>query len=102
MAHREFRDREGRTWEVWDVHPSMAERRDNENAPAVTVERRRVSQPRAPLPRELREGWLAFESRFERRRLTPPPNGWLEMSDAELSDLLERAVSTGKVRRLIE
>ena len=67
----------------------------------VTIERRRHAEPRAPLPLRLRDGWLAFESRAERRRFTPPPERWDEMSEDELIDILARSTTTGKVRRLI-
>jgi hypothetical protein len=65
-------------------------------------ERRTRHEPRASLPEALRRGWLAFESKSERRRLAPTPDSWEELSDSELSDLLERAVLTAKARRLIE
>lgn len=86
---------------MWQVHPTMAERRSARQT-AVPFERRRRSEPRASLPGELLNGWLAFESRAERRRLAPPPPDWAEMSDDDLAGLLERAVSRGKPRRLIE
>ena len=100
MAHRAFKDRLGREWEVWEVYPSTTERRVT--ADAVAVERRQRSEPRASLPDALRHGWLAFESKRERRRFGPPPDGWETMSDLELAELVERAVSAGKTRRLIE
>lgn len=79
----------------------MAERRTPGQDQPVVTERRRHSEARAPLPPELRGGWLAFESGKERRRYTPPPDDWEQMSDADLAELLDRAaVST--VRRLIE
>lgn len=102
MAHRTFKDGSGRAWEVWDVRPKMAERRTPTNDQPVVTERRRHSEPRAPLPPELRDGWLAFESGEERRRLTPPPEGWDALPDAELAALVERAAVSAKPRRLIE
>lgn len=80
----------------------MAERRTPSRDQPVIAERRRHSEPRAPLPPELRDGWLAFESGMERRRFTPPPERWDELSDAQLSDLVERAAVSTKPRRLIE
>ena len=84
------------------MRPRMAERRTPSNDQPVVTERRRHSEPRAALPPELRDGWLAFESGDERRRLTPPPEGWEALSDAELVALLERSAATTRVRRLIE
>ena len=95
--HRQFTDKEGRGWDVWEVIPQFAERREAQTA--VPVERRADVKPRASLPVEMREGWLAFESRDERRRLAPAPLGWELLSDRELVELLERATLVGKVRR---
>ena len=98
--HREFGDRQGRTWQVWEVIPTFAERRLAQVA--VAVERRRAIQPRSSLPVEMREGWLTFESNGERRRLAPTPLGWELLSDRELVELLQRASPVGRARRLIE
>ena len=95
--HRQFTDAEGRSWDVWEVIPQMAERREGHTD--VPVERRADSKPRASLPVEMRAGWLAFESRHERRRLAPAPQGWELLSDGELVELLERATLVSKVRR---
>jgi hypothetical protein len=102
MAYRTFPDTRGRVWDVWDVHPFMIERRISGQHQAIDAERRQRHEPRVPLPRELHDGWLTFESRGERRRLVLPPSGWGALADAELVKLLERAVVTGKARRLIE
>ncbi|MEO6878213.1 MAG: hypothetical protein ABI205_07000 [Gemmatimonadaceae bacterium] len=32
--------------------------------------------------------WLCFESSTERRRLSPMPNGWYDLPDDELEDLI--------------
>ena len=79
----------------------MAERRAPPSQ-LEAVEKRKRSKPRASLRTEMRAGWLAFESQHERRRLAPTPEKWTELSHTELAKLLERAVSSGKVRRLIE
>lgn len=100
MAERTFRDRRGREWKVWEVYPTMTERRVSDEP--VLVERRRHARARASLPESLRHGWLAFESNRERRRLGPPPDDWDRMTEPELADLVERAVSAGTTRRLIE
>jgi hypothetical protein len=54
------------------------------------------------MPAQLQAGWLVFECSGERRRLAPIPCGWLEMSDAQMADLLASAAPSGKPRRLIE
>ena len=97
---RTFKDRRGRAWQVWEVYPTMTERRVS--VEPVLIERRRHAQARASLPDGLRYGWLAFESNKERRRLGPPPEHWAAMTDSELAALVERAVSAGTSRRLIE
>lgn len=102
MSHRAFRGQDGRVWEVWEVHPTMAERRDARRGGRIAVERRKRSEPRASLPRALREGWLAFECKSERRRLAPIPANWAGMTDDQLAELLARADMKGRTRRLIE
>jgi hypothetical protein len=101
VAHRVFTDRNGRVWEVWDVAPTLAERRGGEPRP-VSVERRRKPGNRPPLPDGLRQGWLAFESAMERRRVAPVPPQWEIMSDEELDALLHTATPRPRPRRLIE
>src|SRR4051812_13607459 len=82
VAHRSFRDSADASWQVWDVRPTLAER--------STVVR---------LSATLRDGWLAFESDRDRRRLTPVPLGWDTMSDAELRALLRRSERVRPQRR---
>jgi hypothetical protein len=79
MAHRELKDLAGMTWQVWEVRPTAE-----------------------MLPPEVRDGWLAFQSVHERRRLVPIPVGWNELMDAELLSHLERAAKGPAPRRLIE
>jgi hypothetical protein len=102
MSYRAFKDQQGREWEVWEVIPTAVERRERDTPESVPVERRQRNEPRVSMPTALRAGWLAFQSRHERRRLGPTPEGWADMSDAELEDLLGKAVLTGSARRLIE
>lgn len=71
MAYREVTDRAGRAWKVWDTHP--------------------VSEPRVSVSEEMLGGWLTFECADEKRRLTPPPEGWAGMTEAELLGLLADA-----------
>jgi len=67
MAHRTFKDAEGRDWEVWDVVPSKW------------------------VGRTLDGGWLAFQSGTDRRRLNLLPLYWATAPETELRELLERA-----------
>lgn len=101
MTHRTFKDRQGKLWDVWQVHPSQAERRfaqrrvNNEEL-TDTVERRsgeerreseephsRKSDPahRPLVAAEFAYGWLCFETFGEKRRLAPVPEGWERADD---------------------
>ena len=101
MAHRTFRDASGRFWDVWTVIPSGVERRRSAVA-APEMERRRVQEFRVILGDRLADGWLAFQTEGERRRLAPYPDEWAEMTDAELEALCRRAVVVAPPRRLVE
>jgi hypothetical protein len=92
MAHRIFRDTHGGEWQVWAVIPTLSRREQG----------RRSAQVSASLPTELVQGWLAFLSESERRRIVPIPPAWETASDAELQALLERAEVVREARRLIE
>ena len=103
MAHRTFRDEIGREWDVWEVVPTVVERRMAKAAPrASALERRRVQEVRVVVPDSLQKGWLAFQSGSERRRLAPIPADWEEMTNGELLDLLKNAERRSRARRLIE
>ncbi len=97
VTHRQFKDRQGKLWDVWQVHPSAAERRfgprrarDNErsgpNERRKGPDRRgsgvRETFHRAPVAEEFAYGWLCFETVGEKRRLAPVPEGW-ERADNE-------------------
>ncbi len=71
MAHREFTDLQGRRWAVWEVYPRVGTR---------------------PVLPELAEGWLAFESSWEKRRLAPIPPDWLELPAEALHKLCRQAL----------
>lgn len=98
---RELWDGHGVYWTVWEVVPESSERRRHAGTAPGGLERRRFNLgPRAQVSPEFAEGWLAFQSHAERRRLVPVPAGWEEMSDAELADLCASAMSSGPPRRL--
>jgi hypothetical protein len=87
-------------WQVWEVHPTLAERRQSEErrqGERSTRERRVRYQPRAITRADLVHGWLAFKSAYERRRRAPIPPDWEHFSDEELSEILavaERATTS--------
>src|SRR2546430_1646766 len=105
MALREFDDERGRHWKVWDVYPTLAERRQrNAGPPPGTRDRRRDVEQRVPMRKAMAAGWLAFEARDgERRRLSPIPKtgeGWQAASVAELRAWCEKAEPAPPARRL--
>lgn len=77
MALREFSDRAGREWRVWDVTADAIH-------PATRTE---------DYMRDYSEGWLAFESvdGLAKCRLTPIPLHWSTASIDELEDWLHEA-----------
>jgi hypothetical protein len=71
MPLREFTDRTGATWRVWETRPVGA---------------------RLAVRPEFVDGWLTFENAtgsadVTRRRLAPIPTGWAELPDLELRRL---------------
>lgn len=107
MPLRHFTDSHGVRWDVWDVEPTNAERRlrpDRRSTKRGPDRRTRAPlEPRVRLSHpELVLGWLTFEARHEKRRLTPVPDGWESLDAPGLERLLEEAASVGKPRRLLE
>ena len=119
MPSRTFTDARGVQWTVVDVAPAWAERRLKRDrrlpgrVPKPGQPERRTgddrrrgltdSGPRVKIDPRLATGWLAFDSAHERRRLAPVPEGWYEMSDAQLTQLVARASPIPHRRgRLIE
>jgi hypothetical protein len=94
MTHRKIRDADGKSWDVWEVYPSAVERRMSGEYPAArredgsTEERREI---KVLVPTALQQGWLAFQSGDDRRRLAPIPNRWIDLDDTALFALLSRA-----------
>jgi hypothetical protein len=105
MAHREFTDSRRINWVVWDVYPTLGDRRrspeDRRRFMRETDERRTAGSP-LRLRAEYENGWLAFESRGEKRRLAPVPEGWDQLDERGLERLCDAAVSVGRPRRLVE
>lgn len=78
MATRSFRDATGVEWSVLEVMPS-------------------VGRPGMVRP-QFERGWLLFVSDAERRRLAPPPTGWLHYDDDALRQLLGRSEISAPAR----
>lgn len=92
---------------VWDVYPTLAERRlRNAGPPPGVRERRHQAEWRPHLQPDMARGWLAFEAdNGERRRLAPipeTPHGWNSVSEGELRNWCSLAAPAPRVRRLIE
>ncbi len=93
MPIRSFRDDRGRTWWVWTVEPTHVELRladPPEDDPPV-IERRKRREVRIKIGEQWVNGWLAFETEGERRRLAEFPADWVGFSEEDLTKLLERA-----------
>ena len=107
MSYRLFDDSRGTEWQVWDVVPRLEERR-TASAPDRRVEikvipfadrrrlPRRVTQSRrALLSGTYAQGWLCFESRSEKRRLTPIPDDWTTCNEQTLESYMNQARQVG-------
>ena len=82
MAVREFTDSWGTEWRVWDVTPEVMH-------PITRSEE---------FMKNLQDGWLAFESSTEKRRIPAPyPSEWFGYSLKQLEELCGKA--TPVVRR---
>ena len=79
MSIRILMDQGGMQWQVFEVFPDSA----------------RAS--RGQVPSSFRDGWLCFQSPYERRRLAPIPLGWQMWDDRAL--LLSLRQCTGVRRR---
>jgi hypothetical protein len=115
MAHRTFRDPDGVTWSVWDVHPQLAERRRNARrvppprlAPDARdlrtgIDRRHRKETRVSVRDGYERGWLAFDSVIGSRRRAPSPVRWEQLAEELLVALCRDAVDASRGRRrLIE
>jgi len=94
MSYRRFSDAQGGSWEAWEVHPTAVERRvnaDRRAQPRGDIDRRRGHEFRLVIPGELSGGWLAVQGSTAKIRLSPIPNGWMNLSDRELAELVARA-----------
>ena len=115
MGHRTFIDADGVVWQVWDVHPQLAERRrgprrvppsrlgPNGRDQRTGVDRRRRAEVRVPVRQGYEHGWLTFDSVVGSKRLAPIPDGWEVLPEDSLLDLWRRGEDAARIRRrLIE
>jgi hypothetical protein len=54
------------------------------------------------LPDEFGDGWLCFESEASKRRLTPIPVRWRDLSDRQLQQMLGDAQPVNRPRSVVE
>lgn len=93
MSHRVIVDSQGTAWDVWAVSPAALERRvEVEVASESPAPERRRQSRRILVADALQDGWLAFQSLYEKRRLAPLPVGWSDASDETLREYLRRSV----------
>lgn len=92
MAYRDFLDKDGNHWKVWDVIPDESIFVPRRSTPRSSP---RVSDPKGQARSEVTpartRGWLAFQSSGENRRLSPIPEGWENASESELASYLQKA-----------
>jgi hypothetical protein len=99
LPYRTFNDSAGAEWQVWDIVPQKHERRSEaldrrvDIIPIAFADRRAptgrrttaaAAARRAYLRGTYAHGWLCFESRQEKRRLSPIPPDWTTCSDEDL------------------
>jgi hypothetical protein len=97
MPYRYLIDSRGIHWRVWDVRPTLIDRRGAvRRLKALTIphaERRMLPTRRLDVPRSRlyfppsETGWLCFESEEERIRLKPIPEDWMVLEDHTLAEL---------------
>lgn len=78
---RGFTDSTGVEWRVWEVYPTRA------GSPS-TAESFSSAKLKGTV---FAEGWLCFESKTEKRRLAPIPDGWDKNEYTLLEQLLGQA-----------
>jgi hypothetical protein len=88
MAHRQFTDSKGVTWDVYDVVALPGFGRPGEPQLAPHSEVFRAART-----------WLMFESPTDKRRLPTIPDDWEKVPGEELERLLAKATPVAKETR---
>ena len=97
MALRQYTDRNGTTWNVWNIPSQFTpgrsgqDRRQN-RAAGHTPERRTRHDRRVRPATGLEGGWVCFQAGEEKRRLVPVPRDWDRCAEEEMERYLSRAV----------
>lgn len=100
MSHRVFNDSLGRKWDAWTVIPSRVERRKATGDAWSGSDRRHHDEFRVFLGGRWTNGWLAFETKGEKRRLSPIPDKWEEATPTELEALcMQASLVTVRIER---
>jgi hypothetical protein len=95
MHDRTFEDRTGVVWRVSEM-PA-----DSANGDEARERRRQLRSALRLSPKDKRlttrsHAWLYFESSADRRRVSSVPNRWMQLSDAELEDLMAYSRPLGR------
>lgn len=98
MTSRDFTDEHGELWHVRAIRPESLDRRVADD-PMLTVPTRTGIKVQDPA---MMNGWLAFESPTQRRKLAPIPAGWHKMDERELRTLLSQAIVATAFPRLLK
>ena len=89
---REYQDKSGVTWRVWDVYPTAR----GSAASTQTLTTNQSDSLAAYPTRSFKKGWLCFECATEKRRLAPIPVDWEICDCARLEELCRKA---GHIKR---
>jgi hypothetical protein len=85
LTMRTITDATGVDWTVFEV------RRDGQTTDQWSY-----------LPEEFGDGWLCFESKYSKRRLTPIPDDWEELAQDDLVRMLNRATPVRRSQSRLE
>ena len=105
MGYRSFRDSRGVEWQAWDIIPRLTERRYRQRRSELAsvdrdrrerVDRRKLPGERIALSAGLHGGWLCFQNREEKRRLSPIPADWLRCALTTLEEYLSAAAPAAR------
>lgn len=90
MALRDFTDRDGREWQVWNTIPKLGASLRKHGLGNDRL-KPQTDLPYQPFATGREQGWLTFASGKEKRRLSPIPEGWETASADTLSEYCELA-----------